>query len=490
MMEKLTRSATWLPDSFRTLAAFAMTSQTATQTSSSLTTREPTRAWLGIDAFRAALIITAIVFVTRALWYDFRVLEAPEDRRGMLASWTLAWSIALLPGLLAACLLTLKSRSVGLIPAIAILLSTHALVTGLTFGNSKFYIAVEIFQYMLPAAGFILASQFCNSREAIALLLVIAITVAALDFIKFLYFFSATEFSKMRHGNFYDTIPLIAFAATSYCGYRLHWSVKACLASAWFLATLGQKRTLLIIAFVITSLGAWTSLNRTRTVAVLVVAAIVPALWIASIAASGANPALTYRLTVLLPMQIQSAAETFSEDPATAGQEKSQPAAQHRIATRVDEARQLIRTLNEEPWRYLVGFGGGATFKWQNVDGWHGEQVRHSVHLTPLAMIYRHGLLGLAAYLILIAYGLITIVRAIRSTSNLDILTLAAFCLLYKFAAASASLFSFYLVNDLIYGLLLGTTLLLHRGTAQGKTGSDTDPDPDPKTLATKNAPQ
>lgn len=116
------------------------------------------------------------------------------------------------------------------------------------------------------------------------------------------------------------------------------------------------------------------------------------------------------------------------------------------LKQRIDEAEAVVKFWCSSPINFLFGGGMGATmegfsFKDAGVTGSAllGKSSVHNIHLLPFSLIFRHGLLGIVLFCILI-YNLVKyLFNIILSDKSLfKTLVVFQFCwILYSFPAAS-----------------------------------------------------
>lgn len=116
------------------------------------------------------------------------------------------------------------------------------------------------------------------------------------------------------------------------------------------------------------------------------------------------------------------------------------------LKQRIDEAEAVVKFWCSSPINFLFGGGMGATmegfsFKDGGVTGSAllGKSSVHNIHLLPFSLIFRHGLLGIVLFCILI-YNLVKyLFNIILSDKSLfKTLIVFQFCwILYSFSAAS-----------------------------------------------------
>jgi hypothetical protein len=116
------------------------------------------------------------------------------------------------------------------------------------------------------------------------------------------------------------------------------------------------------------------------------------------------------------------------------------------LKQRIDEAKIVVQYWCSNPIHFLFGGGMGATvegfgFKDTGVAGSAllGKSSIHNIHLLPFSLIFRHGILGIVLFIILI-YNLIKyFFKIILSQKSLfKTVIVFQFCwILYSFPAAS-----------------------------------------------------
>lgn len=85
---------------------------------------------------------------------------------------------------------------------------------------------------------------------------------------------------------------------------------------------------------------------------------------------------------------------------------------------RIHEVESIKANFDNNPMRYIFGFGFGATIDMTNsIDGsLTGSQIRgaentHNIHFLHAAILYRHGIVGILIYLFVILFCLVNVIQ-------------------------------------------------------------------------------
>jgi len=124
---------------------------------------------------------------------------------------------------------------------------------------------------------------------------------------------------------------------------------------------------------------------------------------------------------------------------------------------RLAEINLVLETLADQGiLAQIFGFGHGAAFDKSSVNS-HKDELTHSVHFTPAAMLLRYGAVGVLFYLVIAAAA----VRPYRRKNSQwmlpsDVVVMRC----YGIVAVLGSLAIYGLVDDMIIGAMLGASAL------------------------------
>ncbi len=124
---------------------------------------------------------------------------------------------------------------------------------------------------------------------------------------------------------------------------------------------------------------------------------------------------------------------------------------------RLEEVQLVLETLKDQgSLAQIFGLGHGAAFENYAVNS-HKDELTHSVHFTPAAMLLRYGVVGILFYLVIAAAALRPYRRK-KSEWMLPSDVVVMRC--YGIVAVLGSLAIYGLVDDMIIGAMLGASVL------------------------------
>lgn len=126
---------------------------------------------------------------------------------------------------------------------------------------------------------------------------------------------------------------------------------------------------------------------------------------------------------------------------------------------RLLEARGAIRALNHDPFEYFWGKGMGGIFYAPETGliyealepGYH-----HNIHITPISIFFRTGILGLLAFIIFLFFTPTFLYKKYRLAATKEGKFILAFTLVYFILAFIDSFKAYGIVNDVLLALFLG----------------------------------
>lgn len=380
------------------------------------------------------LTLLVIVFASRCVWYDCRIVFDWMRGDGLRVAFA-AYTLALLPFLALAGIggMHLLTRSWTTI--LFVWIGVQGLLCAVLHEHIRDpYVLQDLVKLSFVPAGFIWvwldppkSFDLFLRRTACALLAYQGIKLL----IYVLYYQGSFSF---YYGEVIDLFPLCYFLG-KYCRERpevaegfLFWTLLAA-----GIVVLGQRRTVLaggcvVVAYV--GIRSYFHLLGRPTLYVLALIA-----GVSLVGASGLWSHLSERL-------FQRVVNTDVAESIGEG------------STRFREVRLVVdQVLGAGPATSLFGFGHGATFEDEVANRDTGEFVKHSVHFTPGALLLRYGVVGLLFFAVVI--GALTFARETEIDGWIgapNYLAMKAFGL----ASAVGSLTLYGFMDDLMIGVFLG----------------------------------
>jgi hypothetical protein len=380
------------------------------------------------------LTLLVIVFASRCVWYDCRIVFDWMRGDGLRVAFV-AYTLALLPFLALAGIGGLHFLSRSWTTILFVWIGVQGLLCAVLHEQIRDpYVLQDLVKLSFLPAGFIWvwldppkSFDLFLRRTAFALLAYQGIKLL----IYVLYYHGSFSF---YYGEIIDLFPLCYFLG-KYCRERpevaesfLIWTILAA-----GIILLGQRRTVLAGGCVVAAymgLRSYYHLLGRPTVYVLAL--------IAAASLFGASGLWSQVSEKLLQRVVNTDVE------ASIGEE----------STRFREVQLVVeQVLDAGPATALFGFGHGATFEDEVANRDTGEFVKHSVHFTPGAMLLRYGLVGLILFAVVA--GALTFAKEIEIDGWIGVpnyLAMKAFGL----AAAVGSLTLYGFMDDLMIGTFLG----------------------------------
>lgn len=380
------------------------------------------------------LTLLVIVFASKCVWYDFRIVFDWMRGDGLRAAFVV-YTLALLPFLALAGIggLHLLSRSWTTI--LFVWIGVQGLVCAVLHEQiGDPYVLQDLVKLSFVPAGFLWV--WLDPPKSFDLFLRrTAFAILGYQGIKLLIYVLYYQGSfSFYYGEIIDLFPLCYFLG-KYAQERpevaasfLVWTL---LAAA--VVVLGQRRTVLLGGCVVVAYVGLRSYHHLLGRPALYVLGL-----IALTSLLGASGLWSHVSEKLLQRVVHAdVAASIGEDSA-----------------RLREVRLVAeQALDAGPATCLFGFGHGATFEDDVANRDTGEFVKHSVHFTPGAMLLRYGAVGLAFFAVIV--GALTFAQEYVIDGWIGVpnyLAMKAFGL----AAAVGSLSLYGLVDDLMIGTFLG----------------------------------
>jgi hypothetical protein len=380
------------------------------------------------------LTLLVIVFASRCVWYDCRIVFDWMRGDGLRVAFV-AYTLALLPFLAFAGIGGLHFLSRSWTTILFVWIGVQGLLCAVLHEQIRDpYVLQDLVKLSFLPAGFIWvwldppkSFDLFLRRTAFAILAYQGLKLL----IYVLYYHGSFSF---YYGEIIDLFPLCYFLS-KYCRERpevaesfLIWTILAA-----GIILLGQRRTVLAGGCVVAAymgLRSYYHLFGRPTLYVLAL--------IATASLFGASGLWSQVSEKLLQRVVDTDVE------ASIGED----------STRFREVQLVVeQVLNAGPATSFFGFGHGATFEDEVANRDTGEFVKHSVHFTPGAMLLRYGLAGLLFFAV-VAWAL-TFAKEIEIDGWIDVpnyLAMKAFGL----AAAVGSLTLYGFMDDLMLGTFLG----------------------------------
>lgn len=386
-------------------------------------------------------ILLCFVFQSKIVWYDFRSLAAQGGYEFELSTSFLYWSLALLPVVVYFLIKQLPRHMDDPFCVVLLGINFYGLAVGIISGNSLLVISQDVWKYLFPLVGYLAGSAVLQQKDsAYPLTILFYVTVLAMV-VRFGYFYlERGGIFDLRYGGVAELFA-VSFAVASIAGSRasaIKWSVF--LVAIFLLIAVGQKRTVIFLsgAMILTLLPMLAAQRRVISIFVFLFPLAVIA--VLSMAFFG-------------DLDFASLQDTFTKLTSRNLLDISGE------VRRTLEVEVIWQMMVREPVAFLFGFGSGAEFQLPTFHRPTLEETFHSVHFTPAAMLYRHGLAGVLVY-VWVALCLIRL-RPRVQTSELRTVTIAAS--LYKIAAFISSFTIYGVMDDILIGVCTASLLNVKR---------------------------
>ncbi|TWT77773.1 hypothetical protein Pla123a_15690 [Posidoniimonas polymericola] len=372
-----------------------------------------------------------LLYASKVAWYDLRIVF--ESLRGDAFRQILGlYGLLMLPFLAAA--LTYGARQFFNRWTLLLFagVSVYGIALNVVWGvKVPVYVAQDLYKLAFIPAAYLMVVNFrpdsCDTMlrylsRAVVAFLVIKILVTLL------YYHGSFG---LYYGGVLDLYPFCYYAAKHFDRGSKPTTGLMAIASL-LLAAMGQKRTVLLaaIAVIVYLLGAnWRKLVRS----IATYAALAAAIVIGICFRAPLEDFISQHFKRVIQL---NEVTSFDED-----------------MPRLAEVMVVLDELDSHgPWAKYFGLGHGAAFENAAIDV-HGEELTHSVHFTPAAMLLRYGAVGI------VFYGAIAVaILAPRKhhgsawVSRSDLMVVRC----YGVVAVLGSFAIYGLVDDMVTGAMLG----------------------------------
>ena len=383
-----------------------------------------------------SLKVIIVVFLSRIAWYDLRTIDAYRGAETNITIYFVAWTAILAPLLIWQALRNYKVALSFVFGLVFAGLISFTMVSGLLEGNSERFIMQEVVKYSFVPISFLIAATLSVRVKTLALIEFISLVCVAYYIIRLFLFLILGSAGRLYYGTPQELFAIASAIAVfvSHTDARVQVMQTAKIGILVSLTFLGQKRTMaLSLVFVMLAMVADIFANfRVKNLSVVLFAGGLLVLGVT---------------TLVLRSDIDLRRYEFQHIETSVGID----------SLRVMEARLATAKLDEEPLRYLYGYGGGATLVFPAflTGAGSGSAEVHSIHNTFVAMLYRHGLIGVAVYLLCAFYGVLWCLRNTQSPYYQN-RVLAYTALTYKIITLLSSFVIFGLVDDFLIGIIAG----------------------------------
>jgi len=376
---------------------------------------------------RHILIFLLLVMLSRIAWYDLRVIYSRLGSENNVGLFFLIQASVAIPAFALALLFPLKRfLNSWVFPVFAILI-LHTIITGVYFGNSTILIIQELFKYLLIPITFILTVSINKKYKSMDIIRIAALIVVTMMVLRLFIFTIISGGTIFIYGTPQDLFPLCAFLAIAINSEFFKRMTQSVFCFGIY--ALGEKRTVIVLAvscFIIFGIETLRQSKRTLHFVMLTPFVII---------------------SIILLVQYTS---NYGENRL--GNQNIQ----HELSEnsrRIAEVITVREKFAEAPAMVLTGFGGGAVLSLSSDTRTKVFEDLHSLHNTPAALIFRHGIIGLGVYLYLVFAGTGWLLRNLRSGRHH---AMCATLLVYKFCTVIASFVIFGLIDDVLIGMAMG----------------------------------
>lgn len=370
--------------------------------------------------------------MSRIMWYDYKgVLKVNSGNLDLIRDFFYIYSVFFIP-VIFYWIINFFKLKIETVSFYTLLLAIYGIILAIINGNDLNYIIGDTFKFLILISSIYIGMNFSGKNDNILRYIVyIGVTFA---FFRFYLFYNGfvTSFG-FAYGVTQDIF--LFFAA-----FILLIQKPTLLKLILFIATLilimlGQKRSLFIIIILLLPFCLFWVDNRQKktSITLFIIISILIAILISIIAPSNIN---FHNNLGRITHTNWSEKLKFQDG-------------------RNDEATLVIEEINKNQFAFL-GSGSGAKFN-------NGDKITHSIHITPLALFFRYGILGILFYLYLffkITYMFYKNFFYKRHKKNDSLYILSN---LYVLGSIIMSLAIFGFIDDPLTGFCLGYILSKNR---------------------------
>lgn len=370
-----------------------------------------------------------VVFLSKLIWYDLRTI-VPDQAVALLNASFLWYSIMLLPFVLFFLVKTLKVIIHSKIILMFFLINIYGMFVGIAYGNLNMFFVQDMYKFLFFPVGFSAAAYWYYYSPSF-------------DRFFYIIYWVMFVFALVRSAlHYYLGGDIIFLYGTVHDLFLISMSVGMLWKNPLsriigiitiLLVILGNKRTLLVM-FIMNLVVSF--IFFFRNVKLLV--------WLARIV-------MTLLAVILCVSYITKTEQTvFKRFLNTASTYESDVGEDSKRLREVTTAYDLIQ--ESAPFSLLFGFGSGAYFLDPVPNEVTGVSVVHSIHFTPMAYLYRYGLVG---FIFIIAlYGSFVRIVLFFSFSSDRVVDFSVKLTIISSFIMSFMVYSF--VDDVFLGFIYG----------------------------------
>ncbi len=376
------------------------------------------------------LLALCTVFASRILWWDLRTISRGFFSPSVVRVIFTAYALSLIPFMIFY-FLKIGKRALYYRPIVFyILINYYGLMLAFINQNNLLYTFQDIFKLFWLPTGFLAYTFAKKYLDKDDFLLRFAVIMLVMEIFRLIVH---AQYGKIRYGMIYDMIPFIVFTYYTFPGHKLINKQYAMLSLfSIILIIIGQKRSL---AFCIALSSIVIISLRWRYVPFYIILILLfvnlPIAWYSLSDLGNFIDENLKRLT-LIPTKTEDIQE-------------------HRLFEEVYIVKEVMAESNL--FDQIFGKGHGATFTYHHVI--RGELVVHSVHFTPIAMVFRYGIVGVIFYLYLFGLFLYYFFRVFR-TKQSKRQSYAIIAVIYIGISFVGAITHYGFVDDILVGVMFG----------------------------------
>jgi hypothetical protein len=376
--------------------------------------------------------LIGLLVISRIFWYDFRLLL---DNLSTINLIFIAHAILLFPFIAYFFAKKIRYASSNTIIIIFLSAALISLVTGLAFHNDLKYLIGDTYKFTFVPFGMLIGMSVFKDNyhmEFFDNLFKFSMIFLILKYVFFVY--NKGEVLALMYGNTYDLYPFFFLLAAFVTQKKINILSLLVFFVVFFVIFSGQKRTLVLIL----------------TLSPLLI------LFLTRFSKKSIKFNIGYVIILLITylFLVQTEEGVFMRLIGTN--------LEHTIGAeskRMEEVKTVINALSENYPGISIAFGAGsgATYEYHTPHGKFGYTETHTVHFTPAAIYYRHGLLGVLLSLILVIYTVLVIMKS-KEIIKKD--RYAALCSMMLLSLLISAISMYGVIDDILFGILLSILTL------------------------------
>ena len=385
------------------------------------------------------VVLFLAIVSTKLVWYDFRTLDKENAEKLLFLSFFL-YSIAIFPFVVFFIARQFLELSRSKLILFFFLLNVYGVVVSFLYGRADIYLYQDIYKMLFFPSGFAAALYLKNQQFCFETILkkLFNILICFAIFRLLIHLYMRTD-SAIVYGTTHD-IFLLSYSIS------LFWRSPRYLiltVLVFFLVVFGQKRTLLV-GFVFLLSGSFIYFKKLafkvifgRVIIIVVLATFL----------------LAYNFEAHDKFRrLYNTENTISQD---IGKESK----------RLREVLSAIDNMNQlSPQSYIFGFGSGASFDDPVPNPITGYTKVHSFHFTPMAFVYRYGIIGIL-FLLTVYVCMTKVLYKYKLSNDLHLNFVIKSTLLFSMIM---SMIVYSLVDDVLIGFLYGLYFIRKRVRVNG----------------------